>query len=72
MPRAAAGKVKIDTKEKDTQVFVDGGYAGTVKQLGTFRLKAGTHDIELRHPNGQSFYKEHIDVLQGNTTDIKP
>jgi hypothetical protein len=67
-----AGKVKIDTKAKDTEVFVDGGYAGTVKDLKTFWLKTGTHDIELRHPNGQSFYQQHLDVIGGKTIDIKP
>jgi hypothetical protein len=67
-----SGKVKIDTKAKDTEVFVDGGYAGTVKQLKTFRLKAGEHDIELRHPTGESFYQQHINVIEGKTIHIKP
>jgi hypothetical protein len=72
VPTAIAGKVKVDIKAKDTEVFVDGGYAGTVKELRTFPLKAGAHDIELRHPNGQSFYQGHIDVIAGKTIDIKP
>ena len=72
VPDAVAGKVKIDTKAKSATVYVDGGYAGTVKELGTFPLKAGTHDIELRDPNGQSFYQEHIDVIAGKTIDIRP
>ena len=67
-----AGKVKIDTKAKDAEVYVDGGYAGRVKQLGTFQLKAGEHDIELRDPNGQSFYQEHINVIVGKTIELKP
>jgi len=67
-----AGKVKIDTKAKDTQVYVDGGYAGTVGQLKTFWLKAGTHDIELRHPDGQSFYQQHLEVIGGKKIEIKP
>ena len=72
MPRATAGKVKVDTKAKDAEVYVDGGYAGRVKDLGTFPLKAGAHDIELRDPNGQSFYQQHIDVIAGKTINIKP
>lgn len=71
VPNSVAGKVKIDTKAKDSEVYVDDGYAGTVKQLGTFPLKAGTHDITLRHPDGQSFYQQHIDVIAGKTIDIK-
>jgi hypothetical protein len=68
----AGGKVKIDTHAKDSQVYVDGGFAGTVKQLGAFPLKAGTHEVELRQPNGQSFYKQSVDVIAGRTVDIKP
>lgn len=68
----AAGRVKIDTKAKDSLVYVDGGFAGTVKQLGTFPLKAGTHDVDLRLRNGQSFYKQTVDVIAGKTVDIKP
>jgi len=72
VPSDVAGKVKIDTKAKDAEVYVDGGYAGRVKDLGTFPLKAGEHDVELRDPNGQSFYQEHIDVIAGKTINIKP
>lgn len=72
VPSNAAGKVKIETKAKDAQVYVDGGYAGTVKQLGTFPLKSGTHNIELRDPNGQSFYQEQVSVIPGKTVDLKP
>jgi hypothetical protein len=68
----AAGKVKIDTKAKDSLVYVDSGFSGTVKQLGTFPLKAGTHDVDLRLPNGQSFYRQTVDVIAGRTVDIKP
>jgi hypothetical protein len=72
VPANAAGKVKIETKAKDAEVYVDGGYAGTVKQLGTFPLKAGAHDVELRDPHGQSFYQQQIDVIAGKTVDIRP
>jgi hypothetical protein len=71
VPSTPTGKVKIKTKEKDAEVFVDGGYAGTVKQLGTFKLKTGKHQLELRHPDGQTFYHEEINVLRGSTIDIK-
>jgi hypothetical protein len=72
IPGPVAGKVKVQNTAKDTQVYVDNGYAGTVKQLGTFPLKAGTHDIELRAPNGQSLYHEQINVIAGKTVDLKP
>jgi len=72
VPGPVAGRVKIDTKTKDAQVYVDGGYAGTVAKLGAFPLRAGTHDIELRGPDGQAFYQEHIDVISGKTITLKP
>jgi hypothetical protein len=72
IPANAAGKVKLDTKAKDAEVYVDGGFAGTVKQLGTFPLKSGTHDIELRQPDGQSIFTQHVDVIAGKTVHVKP
>jgi hypothetical protein len=66
------GSVKFDTKMKDAAVYVDGGYAGTVGQLKTFQLKPGSHDVELRTHDGNSFYKERIEVVAGKTLKIVP
>jgi hypothetical protein len=68
----AAGKVKLDTTAKDAMVYVDGGYAGTVKQLGTFPLKAGTHDVELRDPSGHAYFQERVNVIAGKTINLRP
>jgi hypothetical protein len=70
VPIPNVGKVKFDTKMKDAHVFVDGGYAGTVRQLGTFPLRPGSHDIELRDPAGHTTFQEHIDVLAGKTIKL--
>ena len=67
-----AGSVKIDTKAKDTAVYVDNGYAGTVGQLKTFHLRAGEHNIELRGPDGHTFYQERITVVVGKTLTLHP
>ena len=72
VPGPNAGKVKLDTKMKDAQVYVDGGYAGKVAQLGTFPLRPGTHDIELRAADGQTLFQEHVDVIAGKTVTLKP
>jgi hypothetical protein len=64
------GKVKFETKVKDASVFVDGGYAGTVKQLGTFPLRPGTHDLELRNPSGQTMLQEKVDIVAGKTIKL--
>jgi len=66
------GRVKIDTKRKDAMVYVDGSYAGTVGDLKTFDLRQGTYEIELRGPDGHSFYQERVDVIAGKTTKLVP
>jgi hypothetical protein len=66
------GSVKIDTRMKDASVYVDGGFAGTVGELKTFHLRPGSHDIELRNHDGQSFYQERVDVLAGKTIKLTP
>jgi hypothetical protein len=65
-----AGKIKFDTKMKDASVYVDGGYAGTVRQLGTFPLRPGSHNLELRDPSGQTIFQERVDVLAGKTIKL--
>ena len=69
-PVANVGKVKFDTKMKDARVYVDGGFAGTVHDLGTFPLRPGTHDIELRDPAGQTIFQQKVDVLAGKTIKL--
>ena len=64
------GKVKFDTKMKDASVYVDSGFAGTVKKLGTFSLRPGNHDIEVRNPAGQTIFQEKVDVLAGKTITL--
>ena len=67
-----AGSIKFEHTMKDVSVFVDGGFAGTVGQLKTFKLHAGTHTIELRNPDGHSFYQERVDVVPGKTLKLTP
>ena len=64
------GKVKFDTKMKDALVYVDNAYAGTVRQLGTFPLRPGRHDIELRDRSGQVIFQQTVDVLAGKTLKL--
>jgi hypothetical protein len=64
------GDVKILDAGKDAMVYVDGGYAGKVRDLKKFRLSTGDHNIELRDPSGHPFYQEKVDVLPGKTLEI--
>jgi hypothetical protein len=62
--------VKIDTKDKNAEVYVDGAYAGTVAELKTFKLRPGDHNIELRDHTGKSVYQERVDIIAGKTTKL--
>src|SRR5262245_52511669 len=62
-----AGHVKIDTKVKDAEVYVNGAYAGLVKELkSSIWLRQGTYNIEVRSP-GRVSYSSQIYVISGKT-----
>ena len=66
-----AGQVKLETKVKDAQVFVDGAYAGTSGKLKTMWMRPGTYTIEMRAP-GQPQFAEKIYVVAGKTVHVEP
>ena len=68
----STGSIKFDTKAKDATVYVDGGYAGTVKEVGTLKLRPGNHTIELRDPSGKTFFQQQVDVMPGKTLKLTP
>ena len=50
-PPLATGRLQLEIKPRDAQVFVDGEFVGTWSDLGgELELTAGTHRIELRAP----------------------
>ena len=65
------GEVKLDTKVKDADVFVDGAYAGKSGKLKSMWLQPGAHDLDVRAPNGERF-AQRIYVLTGKTIHIRP
>ncbi len=64
------GYVKIKTDIKDASVYVDGGYADTIKKAKHFALRPGTHDIELRDSDGRKIFEERVAVIVGKTTTL--
>lgn len=64
------GQVKIITQNKNAQVYVDGGYAGTAGKLKHFKLSPGQHDIELRDNSGKTIHAEVVTVIPGKTVDF--
>jgi opacity protein-like surface antigen len=66
-----AGEVKIDTKVKDAEVLINGSLAGTVGQLKTMILRAGTYDVQVRAP-GRAPFEQKIYVVAGKTVKLRP
>jgi hypothetical protein len=66
-----AGQVKLDTKVKAAEVFVNGAYAGTAGKLKTMWMRPGTYTLELRAPGGEQF-TEKIYVMAGKTVHVEP
>ena len=66
-----AGEVKLDTKVKDAQVFINGAYAGTTHDNKHMYLRAGSYNLEIREA-GRVQYAERIYVVPGKTLHLHP
>jgi len=67
------GEVKIEAhhRDKDANVYIDGGFAANLRDHHKFALRAGTHDIELRDSDGQTIYEGRVAVTIGKTTKLR-
>jgi hypothetical protein len=66
-----AGTVKIDSKAKEAEVFINGAYAGLVKDNRTMHLRQGNYTIEVRS-GGVNTFSENVYVTAGKTIHINP
>ena len=66
-----AGQVKLESKIKDAEVFINGNFAGTVKDLKTMTMRSGDYTIEVREP-GRTPFEEQIHVVAGKTIKLHP
>lgn len=66
-----AGVVKLDTKVKDAQVFINGAYAGTTKENKTMHLRPGSYNVEIRE-GGQAQFSQQVYVAAGKTIHLQP
>jgi hypothetical protein len=66
-----AGEVKLDTKVKDAQVFIDGAYAGTTHENKSMRLRPGSYNIEIREA-GHTQFSQRVSVVAGKTLHLRP
>jgi|SRR5689334_3750173 PEGA domain len=66
-----SGEVKLDTKVKDAQVFINGAYAGTTHENKTMHLRPGNYRIEIREGN-QTQFAQNVYVVAGKTLHLHP
>jgi PEGA domain len=66
-----SGEVKLDTKVKDAQVFINGAYAGTTHENKTMHLRPGSYNIEIREGNTTPFSQK-VYVAVGKTVHLHP
>jgi hypothetical protein len=68
---ATAGELKLDSKLKDADVFINGSYAGTIGQLKTMMMRPGNYDISIRAP-GRAPFEEKVYIVAGKTVKLRP
>jgi hypothetical protein len=66
-----SGEIKLDTKVKDAQVFINGAYAGTTHENKTMHLRPGSYNIEIRE-GGQAHFSQKVYVAAGKTLHLHP
>jgi len=67
----SSGQIKIDTKVKDAQVFINGSYAGTTRENKSMHLRPGTYNLEIRE-GGRTPFADKIYVAAGKTVHLHP
>ncbi len=65
------GEIKLDTKVKDAQVFINGAYAGTTHENKTMHLRPGSYNVEIRE-GGRTMFAQRLYVAVGKTIKIHP
>ena len=65
------GEVKLETEAKAASVYIDGAYAGPVKDRRNMWLRPGTYEIRLRDGD-KRVYAQRIYVLSGKTLRVRP
>jgi hypothetical protein len=68
-PPQRGGEIKLQTRPKEAEVFIDGAYAGAAKDLKKFRLEPGAHDLEIKADDYAPF-RQRIYVLSNKTLKV--
>lgn len=67
----SAGQIKLDTKVKNAEVFINGAFAGMTQQDKSMHLRPGTYNIEIREL-GQTKFTQQVYVAPGKTLHLHP
>jgi hypothetical protein len=72
VPVIYTGELKIKAPMPGASIYVDGGFVGVTDKVKKIPLPAGTHEVQLRDPDGRTFYQESVAIIAGRTTQIQP
>jgi PEGA domain len=67
----AAGQIKLDTKVKNAEVFINGAFAGTTHDAKSMYLRPGSYNIEIRELGTTKFVQQ-VYVVPGRTMHLRP
>lgn len=67
----SSGSVKLDTKVKNAQLFIDGAFAGDTGSNKTMHLRPGKHEIQIQEA-GQTRFDQQVYVSAGQTVKLHP
>ncbi len=70
-PYGYAGEVKLHTKVKNAEVFLNGAFAGDTHHNKTMHLRPGTYNLEIREL-GVTKFSQQVYVAAGKTLDLYP
>jgi PEGA domain-containing protein len=66
-----AGQIKLDTKVKTAEVFIDGAFAGNTHDARTMHLRPGSYNVEIRELGVTKFVQQ-VYVVPGKTLHLHP
>lgn len=66
-----SGEVKLETKVKDAQVFINGSFAGDTHHNKTMYLRPGSYNIEIKE-GGRTQFAQQVYVTRGKTLKLYP
>ncbi len=66
---SGAGELRLKTNVKNSDVFINGAYAGKAAKLKSMWLRPGTYNLEIR-ASGYASYFERIYVVAGKTMHL--